>query len=220
MRRFHLEQRDRTLVVEKIPEDRLSPDAVHGWFERFGTVTNVVVDATSAKALVSLSTPKEAHAAWKTEGAIFGNRFFRVFWHGGPRSLRGSALSASRGLCADSHTLHSRVTHHALTPLAHTLSGTPSEEHRPRRRTPNHRLRVVLMSNRRRSPVEPGLQTRGAMRRSRSMARASRSTGTGLAPCLLSAISCIIIPDRMSCFFSYLHTTSMRYLMLLGCLID
>jgi RNA-binding protein 26 len=137
VQRFRLEQRDRTLVVKKTPEDRLSPDAVHGWFERFGTVTNVVVDATSAKALVSLSTHKEAHAAWKTEGAIFGNRFFRVFWHGGPRSLRGSALSASRGLCADCRRLHSRVTHHALTPLAHTLSGPPAKNtaHDEERRT-------------------------------------------------------------------------------------
>ena len=124
---FHLEQRDRTLVVEKISEDRLAPDAVHGWFERFGTVTNVVVDATSAKALVSLSTHKEAHAAWKTGNAIFGNRFFKVFWHGRPRSLRGSAFSASHGLCADCHPLHSRITYHALHPLAHTPSGPPGK---------------------------------------------------------------------------------------------
>ena len=151
VQRFHLEKRDRTVVVEKIPEDRFSPDAVHGWFERFGTVTNVAVDADSVKALVSLSTHKGAHAAWKTEDAIFGNRLFRVFWHGGPRSLRGSALSASRCLCADCHpsTVASLITR--LPPLLARCQG-PSEEHRPRRRMLSHHLRVVLVSNRRRSP--------------------------------------------------------------------
>jgi RNA-binding protein 26 len=90
VQRFHLEQRDRTLVVEEIPGDRLSPDAVNGWFKRFGTVTNVAVDATSAKALVSFSTHKEAHAAWKTEDAIFGNRFIKVFWD---RPMEGQDLA-------------------------------------------------------------------------------------------------------------------------------
>src|SRR6266404_1292894 len=62
VQRFHPERRgDKTLVVEKIPEDKLSLDAVNSWFKRFGIVTNVAVDAPSAKALVSFSTSEEAH---------------------------------------------------------------------------------------------------------------------------------------------------------------
>jgi RNA-binding protein 26 len=97
VQRFHPERRDKTLVVEKIPEDKLSLDAVNGWFKRFGTVTNVAVDAVSAKALVSFSTHEEAHAAWKTEDAVFGNRFVKVFWH---RPMGGQGLAGQRALAA------------------------------------------------------------------------------------------------------------------------
>jgi RNA-binding protein 26 len=97
VQRFHPERRDKTLVVEKIPEDNLSLDAVNSWFKRFGTVTNVAVDAVSAKALVSFSTHEEAHAAWKTEDAVFGNRFVKVFWH---RPMGGQGLAGQRALAA------------------------------------------------------------------------------------------------------------------------
>lgn len=97
VQRFHPERRDKTLVVEKIPEDKLSLDSVNGWFKRFGTVTNVAVDATTAKALVSFSTHEEAHAAWKTEDAVFGNRFVKVFWH---RPMEGQGLVGQRALAA------------------------------------------------------------------------------------------------------------------------
>ena len=79
---FRPEKRnDKTLVVEKIPEDKLSLEQVNAWFKRFGTVTNVAIDAVNAKALVSFSNHDEAHAAWKSEDAVFGNRFVKVFWH-------------------------------------------------------------------------------------------------------------------------------------------
>ena len=61
--RFHPEQRDKTLVVEKIPEDKLLLDEVNSWFKRFGTVTNVAVDALSSKALVIFSSNEDALAA-------------------------------------------------------------------------------------------------------------------------------------------------------------
>ncbi|KAI9512644.1 hypothetical protein F5148DRAFT_992132 [Russula earlei] len=97
VQRFHPERKDKTLVVEKIPEDKLSLDAVNGWFKRFGTVTNVAVDAPSAKALVSFSTHEEAHAAWKTEDAVFSNRFVKVYWH---RPMDGQGLAGQRALAA------------------------------------------------------------------------------------------------------------------------
>jgi RNA-binding protein 26 len=98
VQRFHPERRgDKTLVVEKIPEDKLSLDAVNNWFKRFGTVTNVAVDASSAKALVSFSTHEEALASWKSEDAVFGNRFVKVFWH---RPMDGQGLAGQRALAA------------------------------------------------------------------------------------------------------------------------
>ena len=95
---FRPERRnDKTLVVEKIPEDKLSLDAVNSWFKRFGTVTNVAIDARTAKALVSFSDHNEAHAAWKSEDAVFGNRFVKVFWH---RPMEGRGQKGTRMLAA------------------------------------------------------------------------------------------------------------------------
>ncbi|KAJ7706444.1 hypothetical protein B0H17DRAFT_1037241 [Mycena rosella] len=88
---------DKTLVVEKIPEDKLSLEHVNGWFKRFGTVTNVAIDSSSAKALVSFSNHEEAHAAWKAEDAVFNNRFVKLFWH---RPMEGHGQAGVRMLAA------------------------------------------------------------------------------------------------------------------------
>jgi len=127
VQRFHPERRDKTLVVEKIPEDKLSLDAVNTWFKRFGTVTNVAVDAPSAKALVSFSTHEEAHAAWKTEDAVFGNRFVKVFWH---RPMDGQGLAGQRALAASAPIVASVVareqTQTAPAPEAASADPSPS----------------------------------------------------------------------------------------------
>ena len=95
---FRPERRnDKTLVVEKIPEEKLSLGSVNEWFTRFGTVTNVAVDAVSAKALVTFSNHDEALAAWKSEDAVFGNRFVKVFWH---RPMEGHGQAGQRALAA------------------------------------------------------------------------------------------------------------------------
>ncbi|KAJ2920390.1 hypothetical protein MD484_g46, partial [Candolleomyces efflorescens] len=98
---------DKTLVVEKIPEDKLTLDRVNAWFKKFGNVTNVAVDNHGAKALVSFSTHEEAHAAWKSEDAVFGNRFVKVFWHRpmeGHGQIGQRALAASASLVANMHS--------------------------------------------------------------------------------------------------------------------
>ena len=95
---FRPEKRnDKTLVVEKIPEDKLSLEQVNLWFKRFGTVTNVAIDAVNAKALVSFSNHDEAHTAWKSEDAVFSNRFVKVFWH---RPMEGHGQVGTRMLAA------------------------------------------------------------------------------------------------------------------------
>lgn len=79
-------RQDKTLVVEKIPEDKLSLGAVNDWFKQFGTVTNIAVDPPTAKALVTFAEHDQAWKAWKSEEAVFGNRFVKVYWH---RPLEG-----------------------------------------------------------------------------------------------------------------------------------
>ncbi|KAI0067886.1 hypothetical protein BV25DRAFT_1911750 [Artomyces pyxidatus] len=114
---FRPERRnDKTLVVEKIPDDKLSLDSVNGWFKKFGTVTNVAIDPSSAKALVSFSTHEEAHAAWKSEDAVFGNRFVKLFWH---RPMEGHGQTGQRMLAA-SAPLVASVSARDHTPAAST----------------------------------------------------------------------------------------------------
>ncbi|KAF5355944.1 hypothetical protein D9756_004266 [Leucocoprinus leucothites] len=100
---FRPERRDgKTLVVEKIPEDKLSLENVNGWFKRFGTVTNVAIDKMGGKALVSFSSHNEAHAAWKAEDAVFNNRFIKVFWH---RPMEGHGQVGARMLAASANVV-------------------------------------------------------------------------------------------------------------------
>ncbi|KAF9229674.1 hypothetical protein BS17DRAFT_33650 [Gyrodon lividus] len=120
---FRPERRnDKTLVVEKIPEDKLTLDAVNDWFKRFGTVTNVAIDARSAKALVSFSEHSEAHAAWKSEDAVFGNRFVKVFWH---RPMEGHGQKGARMLAA-SAPLVANITARSTNPPV--ITTTPPAE--------------------------------------------------------------------------------------------
>ncbi|KAL6304235.1 hypothetical protein BKA93DRAFT_301444 [Sparassis latifolia] len=127
---FRPEKRnDKTLVVEKIPEDKLSLGSVNEWFKRFGTVTNVAVDAVNSKALVSFSTHDEAHAAWRSEDAVFGNRFVKVFWH---RPMEGHGqmgvrmLAASAPLVATITSKDASPTQAAAGESSATPPATPS----------------------------------------------------------------------------------------------
>jgi len=93
-------RQDKTLVVEKIPEDRLSLGSVNDWFKQFGTVTNVAVDPPTAKALVTFAEHDQAWKAWKNEEAVFGNRFVKVYWHRplegrGGRGMKALEVSAT-----------------------------------------------------------------------------------------------------------------------------
>ncbi|PPQ67018.1 hypothetical protein CVT24_011312 [Panaeolus cyanescens] len=113
---FRPEKRnDKTLVVEKIPEDKLTLEQVNDWFKRFGTVTNVAIDAMTAKALVSFASHQEAHAAWKAEEAVFGNRFVKVFWH---RPMEGHGQVGARMLAASG-------------PLVANMGGKPTTPSQP-----------------------------------------------------------------------------------------
>ena len=119
---FRPEKRnDKTLVVEKIPEDKLSLEQVNSWFKRFGTVTNVAIDAVNAKALVSFLNHDEAHAAWKSEDAVFSNRFVKVFWH---RPMEGHGQVGTRMLAASAPLVANMA---AAQPTSQTsASGVPS----------------------------------------------------------------------------------------------
>lgn len=118
-------RKDKTLVLEKIPEDKLSLSQVNDWFQRFGTVTNVAIDQAQKKALISFSTHEEAHAAWKSEDAVFSNRFVKVFWH---RPMEGHGEAGRRALAASAPLLTTK-------PTANESSPTPPTETAPARKS-------------------------------------------------------------------------------------
>ncbi|GJE85947.1 hypothetical protein PsYK624_020270 [Phanerochaete sordida] len=128
-------RQDKTLVVEKIPEDKLSLGAINDWFKRFGTVTNVAVDASGHKALVSFANHEEAYAAWKSEDAVFGNRFVKVFWH---RPMEGHGQVGARMLAASAPLIAkvgSKEGPQASKPA--TPTPTASTSATPRKATPS-----------------------------------------------------------------------------------
>ncbi|KAK1229388.1 hypothetical protein PQX77_007565 [Marasmius sp. AFHP31] len=121
-------RKDKTLVLEKIPDDKLSLEHVNDWFKRFGTVTNVAIDQGNNKALVSFSTHEEAFAAWKSEDAVFNNRFVKVFWH---RPMEGQGQVGQRMLAASASAVtKTKETHQtpksAFGPQSSATNSTPT----------------------------------------------------------------------------------------------
>lgn len=111
---------NRTIVVEKIPQESLSLPAVSEWFTRFGNVTNVAIDTPTAKALVSFATPQEAKAAWSSQEAVFENRFVKVFWH---RPLTGHGEAGTKKLAASAPLVQNML---GVEKTGTATSSTPS----------------------------------------------------------------------------------------------
>jgi RNA-binding protein 26 len=121
---FRPERRnDKTLVVEKIPDDKINLLALNEWFKKFGTVTNVAIDAKNKKALVSFSEHSEAHAAWKSEDAVFNNRFVKLFWH---RPMEGHGQTGARMLAASAPLVANIVAKDSTSTSRSAASPPPS----------------------------------------------------------------------------------------------
>lgn len=69
-----------TIVIENIPQEHLELAQVNDYFKRFGTITNIDVDAAGKKAVVTYATPAEAENAHKSPDVIFSNRFVKVYF--------------------------------------------------------------------------------------------------------------------------------------------
>ncbi|TEA16858.1 putative RNA-binding protein [Colletotrichum sidae] len=69
------------IVVESIPEDHFSEDAVRKFFSQFGAIEEVTLNPQRRLAIVQYDTWDSAHAAYRSPKVIFDNRFVKVFWH-------------------------------------------------------------------------------------------------------------------------------------------
>ncbi|KZO99725.1 hypothetical protein CALVIDRAFT_553171 [Calocera viscosa TUFC12733] len=85
-RGFRPSPEDKTLLVEKIPTEHLSLNAIREQFKKHGTITNIAVDARGAKAMITFATHDEAQRAHRDPEPVFGSRFVKLLWH---RPLEG-----------------------------------------------------------------------------------------------------------------------------------
>ena len=92
-----------TLVIENIPPEHCSLDKVHGYFKRFGNITNVNMETRANKATIQFENLQDAKEAYSCPESIFGNRFvkayfFREYENGTPAASppRGPRTDVSR----------------------------------------------------------------------------------------------------------------------------
>jgi RNA-binding protein 26 len=70
-----------TIVVENIPEENFTEDAVRGFFSQFGSIQEVSMQPYKRLAIVKYARWSSANAAYRSPKVIFDNRFVRVFWY-------------------------------------------------------------------------------------------------------------------------------------------
>ncbi|KAF2467303.1 uncharacterized protein BDR25DRAFT_267440 [Lindgomyces ingoldianus] len=75
-----------TVVVEQIPEDKFSEDAVRSFFSHFGRIVNIEMHAYKRLAIVKFGDHFAARRAYDSPKAIFDNRFVKVYWYN-PESI-------------------------------------------------------------------------------------------------------------------------------------
>lgn len=76
-----------TIVIENIPEEKFSDDAVREFFSQFGTIVQVNMKPYKRLALVKFEDWNAAKAAYSSPKVIFDNRFVKVYWYTNDESL-------------------------------------------------------------------------------------------------------------------------------------
>ncbi|KAL3418266.1 RNA recognition domain-containing protein [Phlyctema vagabunda] len=92
-----------TIVVEQIPEEKFSEDAVREFFSEFGTVSEVSMQAYKRLALVKFEDWNGAQAAYRSPKVIFDNRFVKVYWYKDPESLPQPPGGSMNGATKDAN---------------------------------------------------------------------------------------------------------------------
>ncbi|KAK6343334.1 hypothetical protein TWF730_010925 [Orbilia blumenaviensis] len=70
----------KALVVESIPDDKLTEEAVHGYFATFGAIESVELRVEKKLAIVKFENQEDAKKAHSSPEPIFNNRFVKVYW--------------------------------------------------------------------------------------------------------------------------------------------
>jgi len=70
-----------TIVVEQIPEEKFSEEAVRAFFSEFGEIEEVTMQAYRRLAIVKYADFSAARRAYDSPKVIFDNRFVKVYWY-------------------------------------------------------------------------------------------------------------------------------------------
>ncbi|CAM1511247.1 Fc.00g087600.m01.CDS01 [Cosmosporella sp. VM-42] len=70
-----------TIVIENIPEESFSEEAVQDFFSQFGTILEISMQPYKHLAIVKYEKWGSANAAYRSPKVIFDNRFVKVFWY-------------------------------------------------------------------------------------------------------------------------------------------
>ncbi|KAK8080319.1 hypothetical protein PG997_008137 [Apiospora hydei] len=69
------------IVVESIPEENYTEEAVREFFGQFGVIEEVELRLAQKRiAIIKFDTWDSANAAWKSPKVVFDNRFVKVYW--------------------------------------------------------------------------------------------------------------------------------------------
>ncbi|QSZ33926.1 hypothetical protein DSL72_005505 [Monilinia vaccinii-corymbosi] len=75
-----------TIVVEQIPEEKFSDEAVREFFSQFGNIKEVDMRPYKRLAIVKYDDWNAANAAYSSPKVIFENRFVKVYWYTSPEA--------------------------------------------------------------------------------------------------------------------------------------
>lgn len=86
-----------TIVVESIPEDKFSEDAVREFFSEFGNIEEVIMHGYKRLALVKYEDYFSARRAYDSPKVIFDNRFVKVYWYKPDQHADGNGANGRHG---------------------------------------------------------------------------------------------------------------------------
>ncbi len=84
-------------MVENIPEEKFSEEAVQEFFSEFGVITEVTMKPYKRLALVKYEEWSAAKAAYSSPKVIFDNRFVKVYWYTNDETLPKQSNVAGTG---------------------------------------------------------------------------------------------------------------------------
>lgn len=86
-----------TIVVENIPEEKFSEDAVREFFSEFGNIEEVTLHTYKRLAMVKYDDYFSARKAYDSPKVIFDNRFVKVYWYKPDQHSDANGANGRRG---------------------------------------------------------------------------------------------------------------------------